>query len=99
MHGCIPLYCEILILMVGNIPMLPVPVRSCSFLFYPPVAVRSCGWCRSVLFCDVLFVCAAGSVTVLFVGCCYTAYWDFCLLCETGSLTVLWLFTARHLNC
>ena len=65
------LYWEMLILMVGNIPMLRVSVRSCSFLFYPPVDVRPCGWCRSVLCCDVRFVCAAGSVTVLTVGCCY----------------------------
>jgi len=85
--------------MVGNIPMLRVSVRSCSFLFYPPVDVRPCGWCRSVLCCDVRFVCAAGSVTVLTVGCCYTVDCVFCLLCEAGTFTVLWLFTAMHLYC
>ena len=77
--------------------MLRVLVCSCSFRFYPLVGVSPCGWCRSLLFCDVLFVCVAGSVTVLTVGCCYTADWVFCLLCEAGSFTVLWLFTAMHL--
>jgi len=41
MHGRIPLYWEILILIFENFPMLQVSVCSCSFLFYPPlVSVR-----------------------------------------------------------
>jgi len=53
--------------------VLRVLVCSCSFRFYPLVGVSPCGWCRSLLFCDVLFVCVAGSVTLFAVGCCYTA--------------------------
>ena len=79
--------------------MLRVSVCSCSFLFYPPVGVSPWEWCSSVFYCDVLFVCVAGSVTVLTVGCCNTADWVFCLLCEAGSFTVLWLFTAMHVYC
>ena len=79
--------------------MLRVSVRSCSFLFYPPVCVSPCGWCRSVLCCDVLFVCAAGSVIVLTVGCCYIADWVFVFAVWSWSFTVMWLFTARHLYC
>jgi len=90
------LYWEMLILMVGNIPMLRVSVRSCSFLFYAPVDVRPCGWCRSVLCCDVLFVCAAGSVTVLTVGCCYTVNWVFCVCCVK---LVLSLYCGCSLQC
>jgi len=85
--------------MAGNFPMLRVSVCSCSFLFSPPVGVSPCVWCRSVLCCVVLFVCAAGSVTVLTVGCCYTADCVFLLLCEALSFTVLWKYTARHLYC
>ena len=99
MHDWIPLYWEILILMVGNFRMLRVSVCYCSFQFYPPVGVSPCVWCRSVLCCVVLFVCAAGSVTVLTVGCFYTVNWVSCLLCEAGSFTVLWLFTAWHFYC
>jgi hypothetical protein len=58
MNGRIPLYWEILILMVGNFTMLRVSVCSCSFRIYPPVGVRPCGWWLSVLCCDVLFVCS-----------------------------------------
>ena len=61
--------------------MLRVSVRSCSFLFYAPVDVRPCGWCRSVLCCHVLFLCVAGSFTVFTVGCCYTVDWVFFVYC------------------
>ena len=55
------------------------------FLFFPVLSAgvcqSECVWRFSVLCCDVLFVCAAGSVTVLTVGCCYTADWVFCFCC------------------
>ena len=54
MHGRIPLYWEILILLVENYPMLQVSVCSCSLMFYPPVGVSPCGWCLSELCCDEL---------------------------------------------
>ena len=87
--------------MVGNIPMLRVSVCSCSFRFYPPVGVSPCVWCRSVLCCDVLFVCAAGSVTLLTVVCCYTANWAIwfavwswyfhCIVADTATHFYRWL--------
>jgi hypothetical protein len=68
--------------------MLLVTVSSCSFRFYPPVGVSPCVWCRSMLCCDVLFVCAAGSVIVLTVGCCYTVDWVFCVCCVNMVLSL-----------
>ena len=63
--------------------MLRLSVCSCSFRFYPPVGVSPCLWCRTVLCCDVLFVCS------WFRHCIdcrllYICLGLLCLLCEAG---------------
>ena len=79
--------------------MLRLSVCSCSFRFYPPVGVSPCLWCRTVLCCDVLFVCSWFRHCIDCRLLLYGWLGLLCLLCAAGSFTVLWLFTARHLYC